>query len=355
MNHFYPTYTDISNWNKKPYSSTGGTRAKNIYTNPEDEREYFFKCSKKLPTGEFRYPSEFWSEIIASKIGQWLDFDVLDYNIAFDKNHEQKVGCISKSMVIHTDNKLSEGIEFLRGFDPTYIPSKNEDRYTVDFIRDTLEYYELSNEIPKMVEMVIFDAIIGNSDRHQENWGFISDFNKTIENIEHRIKHKGTGFLMRVYLKLFRFYARVASQDENQKLNLKYKAGLIETNFSPIYDSGCCLGRELEEKKIYKMLADEKMIQKYISNGRSEIRLIQGKKKPKHFNVIEELKTAYKDLFKDNLKRISDIFNEKHFQELVFNVDKNLPEELEGYKLAEYRKEFISKLIPLRIKKIQEL
>ena len=47
MEQYTPTFTDISNWNKKPYSSTGGTRAKNIYIDLDKDQEYFFKGSKK--------------------------------------------------------------------------------------------------------------------------------------------------------------------------------------------------------------------------------------------------------------------------------------------------------------------
>ena len=81
MKEFIPTFTDISDWNKKPYSSTGGTRSKNIYTDFFDI-EYFFKGSKKLDDGTFKYPTEFWSEIVASKVGKWLGFDVLDLGLS---------------------------------------------------------------------------------------------------------------------------------------------------------------------------------------------------------------------------------------------------------------------------------
>lgn len=359
MNEYKPRFTDITEWNKKPYSSTGGTRAKNIYVNPIDEREYFFKCSKKLPDGGFRYPSEYWSEIIASKIGQWLGFDVLDYNIGFDYNHEQKIGCLSKSMVVHAENKLSEGIEFLRGYDSNYIPSRDEENYTVDFIRDTLEAFDLLDEIPKMIEMVVFDAIIGNSDRHQENWGFISDYKGTIEKLNNEIENKENGFLLKMGLKLFRYFAKVISKlnEEEGTIHLKSQSRIISTKFSPIYDSGCCLGRELEEERILRMLENDEMLTSYISRGRSEIRLVKGSQKPKHFELITNLKdiSDYKNDFKKSIEKVSLTFNEKDLFKLIDTVDENLPENLNQYKLATYRKHLITKLVPLRIKKLQEL
>ena len=65
---------DISDWIYKNWIGTGGTRDKVFIENPENGKVYFFKESIE------RYPSEFWAEIISSKIGQHLGFNVLDYN-----------------------------------------------------------------------------------------------------------------------------------------------------------------------------------------------------------------------------------------------------------------------------------
>ncbi len=211
MEQFIPSFTNISEWNKIPYSSTGGTRAKNIYLYPEEDRKYFFKVSKKLDNGNFKYKTEFWSEIVASKVGQWLGFDLLDYNIGYDVNDEQQIGCLSKSMVDYSDNKLSEGVDFLRGYDPNYNPSTDEERYTLKFIRETLDYFELTYFERSFVELMIFDAIIGNSDRHQENWGFISKFRETLINIEKEIE-TSKGFFLRIEPKIRRWFAKIILQ-----------------------------------------------------------------------------------------------------------------------------------------------
>ena len=75
-----PTFTDITTWQKRNFVSTGGTRAKFISLNEKGEI-FYFKGSKEAPDGSTRYPQEFWSEIISSKIGQMLGFKMLDYNI----------------------------------------------------------------------------------------------------------------------------------------------------------------------------------------------------------------------------------------------------------------------------------
>ncbi|PTX43429.1 hypothetical protein C8P64_1956 [Christiangramia gaetbulicola] len=362
MEEFIPTFTDITKWNQKIYSGTGGTRAKNIYVNPLNEKEYFFKGSKELDDGTFKYPSEFWSEIISSKIGSWLKFELLDYNIAFDKNDEQQIGCLSKSMVEHTENKLSEGVEFLRGFDPTYLPEKDEYRYTFNFIRETLNDFGLNEFEPRIIEMLMFDAIIGNSDRHQENWGFITKFKETIEEFNTNIK-SSTNILKKWGIMLKRYFAKAArdlvhKENPKQKINkslLRTQSTLIKNSFSPIYDSGCCLGRELEKDRILKMLKDPKMMESYVLRGRAEIRWHEGKKKPKHFHLMMELKKEFPSLFEEILKRIEENFSEEKLEYLIENIDSNIPEGLEHFKLSDYRKNLISKLIPLRLDKLRAL
>lgn len=363
MDQYIPTFTDISNWNKKPYSSTGGTRAKNIYIDLDSDQEYFFKGSKKLNDGSFKYPYEFWSEIISSKVGQWLGFELLDYNIAYDINNEQQIDCLSKSMIIHTENKLSEGVEYLRGYDPNYLPSVDESRYTFDFIRQTLKSFELSNTEKDLVEMLVFDAIIGNSDRHQENWGFISDFKKTLDEINQKLQDDKS-VLKKFGLRIKRVLAKAAQEMSSdgdlrspnmQKNILKTQSSIISTSFSPIYDSGCCLGRELEDDKIKKMLTNEIMVEKYVFRGQAEVRWKEGFKKPKHFHLLKELKSEFKSLYKEINEKINDRYSFKDLETLILNIDSNLPEKLSNFKLPDNRKMLMLKLIPLRIEKVREI
>lgn len=359
---YKPTFTDIANWNKKPYSSTGGTRSKKIYIN-QDDTEFFFKGSKKLDDGTFKYPMEFWSEIVSSKIGQWLGFYILDYNIAYDVNDEQQIGCLSKSMVEYSENKLSEGIDYLRGYDSKYNPDTDEFRYTFNFIKQTLEYFNLTECEPKFIEMLIFDAIIGNSDRHQENWGFISKFKETILEIEKEIKTKKS-FLGKIIPKLKKFiassalYQRIREEEKNlkpKKSTLINQTLVVQTEFSPIYDSGCCLGRELLDDRILKMLTDNQMLEAYVvRKGKSEVRFEEGKKIP-HFELLKNLEMEYKTVYTKTINRINELYSYEKLKTLIYNIDKELPKSLLKHKLPDIRKDLMIKLIDLRIKKLNKL
>lgn len=98
-------FYDITTWNEKPWYQTGGTRNKVIVENPENQKDYYFKTSLKRELKDYQY--EYWSEIMASEVGIHLGFDMLKYDIAFNRG---EMGCISQSMVTEGKNKLTEGI-----------------------------------------------------------------------------------------------------------------------------------------------------------------------------------------------------------------------------------------------------
>ena len=152
-------FFDISLWNEQPWFQTGGTRSKVIVENPNDHGAYYFKTSLKREKKDYKY--EFWSEIIASEIGKLLGFDMLTYNIAFNKG---EIGCLSKSMVTQGQNTLNEGIEYLTGFDTTYNPDDktSKKQYTFQLICDALKFFRMEHYIEKIIELILLDSIIGN-------------------------------------------------------------------------------------------------------------------------------------------------------------------------------------------------
>ena len=105
MKDFKPTYTNVTDWNFIVYQNTTGSRSKKIIVGPNSAEEYFLKGSKELSDGTFKFPTEFWSEIVSSKVGQFLGFNVLDYNIGYNAEGRQKIGCLSQSMVSNSTNK----------------------------------------------------------------------------------------------------------------------------------------------------------------------------------------------------------------------------------------------------------
>ena len=135
MNYKQIYLTNISNWIIKRQFNTGGTREKFFCQNPKNNIEYFFKQSmfKEGKDGKEGkdYKFEFWSEVIASKLGQSLGFEMVDYNVAI---YESQIGCLCPSM-LKTDSfeNLEEGVNYLIAKNRNLIPELNQDKKASKF------------------------------------------------------------------------------------------------------------------------------------------------------------------------------------------------------------------------------
>jgi len=338
-------FYDISNWQEKFHYQTKGTRSKAIVENPQNESLYFFKKSIN------KYKHEFWSEIIASEIGTKLGFNMLKYDIASKKG---EIGCISKLMIDISQQQLTEGIDFLQGYDYTYIPDQKEsyNKYTFHFIVKALNEYKLEKTVPDLIKTIIFDSIVGNGDRHQENWGYIINTRVKDLKFNNRIMDSVS---FRRFVKAFLF-VRFIRTFITDKVRLYQLEKIIEDYkgiYSPIYDSGSCLGRELDDDKINDYLNNKDSLNAYISKGTSEIRW-EGPKL-KHFDLIKHICNEYPDVVKSTISSVLMNFNEQNIRKIVLSIDKNLPEKLIEHKLPDNRKELIINLITLRIERLKEL
>ncbi|MHC5361352.1 HipA domain-containing protein [Myroides sp. LJL110] len=342
MDRFIATFTDVSDWNILHHFSTKGTRSKEIIVDPEIQEQYFFKGSKETPEGEIRYKEEFWSEIVSSKVGQWLGFTMLDYNIAYNEKSKQKIGCISKSMVDLNLNELKEGVNYLTGFDANYNPDSKDDqkKYTFEFICQALKHHQLDEYIRNIVSVIVFDSIVGNSDRHQENWGIITISAEAQKIVNDTFEQKNQ---IEVITLLFNWL--------KNKKETELKA-LVEPShqFAPIYDSGCCLGREADDDRVNKLIKDKQMLASYVRKGKSEIHW-QGHK-INHFDLITQIKILYPEEVNLYGGFVKQRYDQSELKQLIYNIDQHLPEEYIMYKLGDHRKELMLKLITLRLEEL---
>lgn len=329
MAQFY----DITDWNEKPFFNTKGTRNKCVVNNPLDNSDYYFKTSM-MKEGK-NYKSEFWSEIVASEVGRFLGFNVLEYNIA---RHGKDIGCISKSM--NTEQEcLTEGISLLTGYDNTYKPEDKSSysTYTFQFIKSALVSYNLIENIRDIINTIIFDSLIGNSDRHQENWGFITPYK---ERKSLKVKNTITDKIISRIKKL---------KDNLKKENQNILTLNMEGKYAPIYDSGCCLGREKSDEAIIQMLKDDCMLESFINRGKSEIRWGDKGEKLNHFELIKKIREEYKSIVDNEINRVINMFDSDKIYNIVLNIDKELPDDLKiEFGLLKERKQLICKLIEKR-------
>lgn len=331
-------YFEVSQWVDSSGQGTMGTREKEILINPDTGKVCFLKFSLLKPGRD--YKTEYWSEIIASEVGRLLGFNILEYGLA---EKSGRYGCISEIMVDTEIEQLIEGYSILTNYDQSYDPNEKDMRhmYSFSFVCNALNAYEYGRFIFDFIDILIFDAIIGNSDRHQGNWGFIHKRNVAEDMREPQRKIKAV--LKRLSPKIF-----LRKEDTSHD------------TMSPIYDSGCCLGREFSEDEILLRLKNQDRFDKYIKGSRAELRRDDmPRKKVSHFQLLQYIMSVnkeYSDHIKERIDEVSSIYNNNDIKNVVYNIDSKLPEKVRmRCKMSDERKEFIYKVIDRRIKLLSEL
>ena len=331
---------DIADWEVWQHLQTGGSRKKKIVKNPQDNNLYYYKTSLYKEKRYYKY--EFWSEILASKLGQYFGFNVLDYNIGISEN---EVGCISKSMLSGLPNhELIEGRQYLAGTDAIYDPDNKKcyDMYTFQFIERALQEYKIEYVIDDILRTIVFDSIVGNSDNYTK---------QQINIIRKHLNTKVSTLLERVKLRLsILFIPNLNSNDYSAIIQQ------IKGIYAPIYDSGCCLAREFEDDALQTLDLD-----RYITKGVSEIRwetANSSHKKVSHFELIckiREINKKYAETINGEIARVLRRYNKDNVKGIVFNIDKELDANYNAYSLPNERKDVICDIIDRRINKIKKL
>ena len=157
--------------------------------------------------------------------------------------------------------------------------------------------------------------------------------------------------IVKLSYKVFSIITKTKKEDISKVMN--NIPLIMPSTFSQIYDSGSCLGREIEDNRVIKMLTDKNMLEAYINRGKAEIRWEN--KHLSHFELIEKVKNEYPSVVNAIIDVVVNRFNEQRIREIVSNIDRELPENLNIHKLPDERKELISKIITLRLNKLKGL
>lgn len=180
---------DVADWESDPEFGVfpQGARAKDAVFAPIQPPEavlvpgkrYLFKRSKRS------YPDQFWGEIIAYRIGCLLGVNVTPAFAAWNSETGHCAALIEWFYEEHTESFVMAG-DFLqmmhKGFDRK-LGTQHNFMHNLRLLR-MLSIRRILVE-PHWrqwwIDALLFDTLIGNTDRHQDNWGFI--FTRSEQNV----------------------------------------------------------------------------------------------------------------------------------------------------------------------------
>lgn len=175
---------EVSGWEEDEFGVfPQGARAKGAYLAPEvvpdavlrPRWRYLFKRSRGC------YPEQFWAEIVAYRIGCLMGVAVPPAFAAVDSTTGSAGALIEWFYDEGSDSFIWAG-EFLQsmfpGFDrdlgSTHTLKGNETLLrAMSYLTSAEDRSFRENWRQWWVDALLFDALIGNTDRHQDNWGFI--------------------------------------------------------------------------------------------------------------------------------------------------------------------------------------
>lgn len=251
----------------------GGSRPRMILKHRETRQRFFLKTYA-------HNTREIWAELLASKIGELIGLDIQKVSIKIIdepfKKEFQKTQPLPKNWV-----PLGASViyAFPRDFDIIYgqmIIGEDKTNLKLNEISELIEkrYYAPKDILEKLSDMIIFDAFIGNMDRHHENWGIL-------EHIDIR----------------------------QSQLAIDPKVLIPKRKFATLFDHGSSLLFELEEKNVEHYLSDIFLFEeKYINSNIYTFFLNSDGKPDNIFNIIEwYIKndgTKWGAMFKKSIKNV---------------------------------------------------
>lgn len=311
---------DITNWSSGDQKFVPiGKRIKKVVLHPETSELYYFKEPKE------KYPWEFWNEIIAYKVGSALGFNVLKYEVAV---LEDIAGCLSKSMTENPLQELIHGQQVLLRMLPEFETKKGSD-HTFQLVE---YFFNSTNEqshqliIHDFIEMLVFDAIIGNRDRHQQNWAIIREI---------------------------KIQARVSKNFLN-RLKKKDSPPLIVINavFSPFFDNGNCLAYNIIEENLDGFLTDNDKLEKYLFGDKAVSHLRWYGESMPHLKLLQHIAKKYPETINNAIQKVRNNYNENIISDIVDAVDNGIIFADKKYALSLKRKALITKLIMIRTERL---
>ncbi len=218
---------------------------------------------------------EHWAEKVSSEIAELLGLPSHKVRLA---SYEGKPGCAVRNFLGKRET-LIHGNELLSGTVKGYDKEKwrGQSDHNFNNIVTALENAFPSNQARKrasflFVGYMVLDALVGNTDRHHENWGII--------------------------------------QSPTENSGYQKKSPLRK--MAPTFDHGSSLGRELLEDRALRLLDDPDALQRYIHKARGGIfRDSNQKRGMSPLSLVNLIAEQYADFFqpwREKLEKLPDDF-----------------------------------------------
>lgn len=254
---------NFDSWIEYEGASEGSGRSEKIWlVNQETGDIGLFKFRKT------EFTTEHLSEKIAMQLAELLNIECMKVDVG---SFDDRIGSLSYRINEKGEN-LIEGIQLINKYYPNYDPltlydEVNEEYYSMDMIIKSLQDYDFQKEFFKIP---IFDFLIGNTDRHQNNWAILQ-------------------------------------KDDDIRL-------------CPLYDNGSSLCCYIDENNIKGYLGNDKVRFKSLIDSKSTSRIRinkKSKKEPTHLNVMGFLLENYHEDVIDIVNSIVDNINEESINNIM--------------------------------------
>ncbi len=160
---------DFSHWKEYDGASEGSGRSEKIWLIEPDTRKVgLFKYKKDINT------TDHISECIAYQLACLLNIECAKFELGTYKTRE---GSMSYNVIENPNQSLIEGINYIILKYPTYDVNILKDLatgkiYSLEMIQECLP---ATIPFKDFLKIPLFDYLIGNTDRHQNNWAFIME------------------------------------------------------------------------------------------------------------------------------------------------------------------------------------
>ena len=283
---------NFDNWKEDiEFGKFGSGASEKVWLiNPETHEKGLFKFPKVKDKEKGTITGEYWAEKLAIEIGKLIDVKCARIDIG---TYKGRIGSMSYNLVSTNFEEnytcLLEGIVFIENKYPYYDKDKLEDpysnnKYSIQMIQKSLNGIL---KIEEFYKIVIFDILIGNSDRHHSNWAILA---------------KGTAF---------------KNSEDMTDINFNY-------SMSPLYDNGSSLCAYEDNNNVEIFFKDKMKFEALINTKYKSAIGWENERPIRHFELLKKIKDNAYDRTIQYIENIKNNINEENIDKILNEFDNDI-------------------------------